>query len=87
MGGGTSGRLLRNPIARRQVDVDFSDLLDHFALDRNTRGDSPLHQSIHDVQKFMSAAPAAARAKPVSWSSPAGMRKAPERRNSYRQNQ
>jgi hypothetical protein len=44
MGGGTSGRLLRNPIARRQVDVDFSDLLDHFALDRNTRGDSPLHR-------------------------------------------
>ena len=44
MGGGTSGRLLRNPIARRQVDVDFSDLLDHFALDRNTRGDSPLRR-------------------------------------------
>src|SRR3954453_7079681 len=53
-----------------------------------TRGASLLYiESNHDVQKFMSAAPAAARAKPVSWSSPAGMRKAPERRNSYRQNQ
>ena len=47
------------------IDVDFGDLLDHFALDRATRAILLYVESITDARKFMSAARAAARAKPV----------------------
>jgi len=47
------------------IDVDFGDLLDFFALDRGTRAILLYVESIHDARKFMSAARAAARAKPV----------------------
>jgi acetyltransferase len=46
-------------------DVDFADLLDYFALDRGTRAILLYVESITDARKFMSAARAAARAKPV----------------------
>ena len=48
-----------------QIDVDFGDLLDFFALDRKTRAILLYIESIKDARKFMSAARAAARAKPV----------------------
>jgi acetyltransferase len=48
-----------------QLDVDFADLLDHFAVDRNTRAILLYVESISDARKFMSAARAAARVKPV----------------------
>jgi acetyltransferase len=48
-----------------QIDVDFGDLLDHFALDRHTRAILLYIESISDARKFMSAARAAARIKPV----------------------
>jgi acetyltransferase len=48
-----------------QVDVDFSDLLDFFAMDRPTRSIVLYVESIKNAQKFMSAARAAARTKPV----------------------
>jgi len=48
-----------------QLDVDFGDLLDHFALDRATRAILLYIESIKDARKFMSAARAAARTKPV----------------------
>ncbi|MDJ1157939.1 bifunctional acetate--CoA ligase family protein/GNAT family N-acetyltransferase [Chelatococcus sp. SYSU_G07232] len=48
-----------------KLDVDFGDLLDHFALDRGTRAILLYVESINDARKFMSAARAAARAKPV----------------------
>ena len=47
------------------IDVDFADLLDHFAMDRATRAILLYVESIGDARKFMSAARAAARAKPV----------------------
>ena len=47
------------------IDVDFADLLDHFALDRDTRAILLYIESIRDARKFMSAARAAARIKPV----------------------
>jgi acetyltransferase len=47
------------------IDVDFADLLDYFALDRVTRAILLYIESIKDARKFMSAARAAARAKPV----------------------
>ena len=47
------------------VDVDFGDLLDYFALDRGTRAILLYIELIRDARKFMSAARAAARAKPV----------------------
>ncbi|MGO9045967.1 MAG: GNAT family N-acetyltransferase [Xanthobacteraceae bacterium] len=47
------------------LDVDFADLLDHFALDRSTRAILLYVESVKDARKFMSAARAAARAKPV----------------------
>jgi acetyltransferase len=47
------------------LDVDFADLLDHFALDRGTRAILLYIESVRDARKFMSAARAAARAKPV----------------------
>ena len=48
-----------------QLDVDFGDLLDYFALDRATRAILLYIESIKDARKFMSAARAAARTKPV----------------------
>jgi len=48
-----------------QLDVDFGDLLDHFVADRATRAILLYIESIKDARKFMSAARAAARAKPV----------------------
>jgi len=47
------------------IDVDFADLLDFFAMDRATRAVLLYIESIMDARKFMSAARAAARAKPV----------------------
>lgn len=47
------------------VDVDFADLLDHFAADYRTRAILLYVEHITDARKFMSAARAAARAKPV----------------------
>ncbi len=47
------------------IDVDFADLLDHFAVDRGTRAILLYIESIRDARKFMSAARAAARIKPV----------------------
>jgi acetyltransferase len=48
-----------------QLDVDFGDLLDYFALDRGTRAILLYIESIKNARKFMSAARAAARVKPV----------------------
>jgi acetyltransferase len=48
-----------------QLDVDFGDLLDFFALDRSTRAILLYVESIKEAKKFMSAARAAARTKPV----------------------
>ncbi|MFT3755371.1 MAG: bifunctional acetate--CoA ligase family protein/GNAT family N-acetyltransferase [Pseudoxanthomonas sp.] len=47
------------------VDVDFADLLDHFATDYRTRAILLYVERIKNARKFMSAARAAARAKPV----------------------
>jgi acetyltransferase len=47
------------------IDVDFGDLLDFFALDRKTRAILLYVESIKDARKFMSAARAASRVKPV----------------------
>jgi acetyltransferase len=47
------------------IDVDFADLLDYFALDRATSAILLYIESIKDARKFMSAARAAARIKPV----------------------
>jgi acetyltransferase len=48
-----------------QIDVDFADLLDFFALDRSTRAILLYVESVHNARKFLSAARAAARTKPV----------------------
>src|SRR5712692_2656826 len=48
-----------------KIDVDFGDLLDFFALDRGTRAILLYIEAINDARKFMSAARAAARIKPV----------------------
>jgi len=48
-----------------QIDVDFGDLLDFFAVDPATRSIMLYIESIQDAAKFMSAARAAARVKPV----------------------
>ena len=48
-----------------QIDVDFGDLLDYFATDRSTRAIILYIEAISDAPKFMSAARAAARTKPV----------------------
>jgi acetyltransferase len=48
-----------------QIDVDIADCLDYLALDRATRAILLYVESIGDARKFMSAARAAARAKPV----------------------
>lgn len=47
------------------LDVDFADLLDYFATDRRTRAILLYVERIRDARKFLSAARAAARAKPV----------------------
>ena len=47
------------------ADVDFADLLDWFALDYKTRAILLYVEAIQDAAKFMSAARAAARSKPV----------------------
>ncbi|MGY2049380.1 bifunctional acetate--CoA ligase family protein/GNAT family N-acetyltransferase [Methylobacterium sp. JK268] len=47
------------------LDVDIADCLDHFAGDRTTRAILLHLETIADAPKFMSAARAAARAKPV----------------------
>ena len=48
-----------------QLDVDIADLLDYYALDRKTRAILLYVEAIKDAGKFMSAARAAARIKPV----------------------
>ena len=48
-----------------KIDVDFGDLLDFFALDGATRAILLYVESINNARKFMSAARAAARIKPV----------------------
>jgi len=48
-----------------KIDVDFGDLLDFFALDGATRAILLYVESINNARKFMSAARAAARTKPV----------------------
>jgi acetyltransferase len=48
-----------------QLDVDIADLLDYFALDTRTRAILLYVEAIKDARKFMSAARAAARVKPV----------------------
>ncbi|AWN45844.1 GNAT family N-acetyltransferase [Methylobacterium terrae] len=47
------------------IDVDIADCLDHFAADIRTRAIVLSIDSVTDAPKFMSAARAAARAKPV----------------------
>ncbi|WP_457322747.1 bifunctional acetate--CoA ligase family protein/GNAT family N-acetyltransferase [Roseateles sp. P5_E11] len=62
------------------ADVDFADLLDHLATDRHTRAILLYIESITSPRKFMSAARAAARIKPVivvkAGRAPAGMKAA-----------
>src|SRR5262249_12790433 len=48
-----------------QLDVDIADLLDYFALDRDTGAILLYVEAIRDARKFMSAARAAARVKPI----------------------
>jgi len=48
-----------------KADVDFGDCLDYFATDRATRAILLYVETITNAKKFMSAARAAARAKPV----------------------
>ena len=48
-----------------KIDVDLGDLLDFFALDGATRAILLYVESINNARKFMSAARAAARIKPV----------------------
>ncbi|WP_027550999.1 bifunctional acetate--CoA ligase family protein/GNAT family N-acetyltransferase [Bradyrhizobium sp. Cp5.3] len=48
-----------------QIDVDIADLLDHFAMDHKTHAILLYIEAIKDARKFMSAARAAARVKPV----------------------
>lgn len=48
-----------------QLDVDLADLLDFFALDADTKAILMYIEAVKDARKFMSAARAAARVKPV----------------------
>ncbi len=48
-----------------KLDVDFGDCLDYFATDRTTRAILLYVKSIKDARKFLSAARAAARVKPI----------------------
>src|ERR1700736_1806493 len=65
MGGTARDRIFAVVSIGDQIDVDFGDLLDFFALDRATRAILLYVESIKDAPKFMSAARAVARAKPV----------------------
>ncbi|HPR44394.1 MAG TPA: bifunctional acetate--CoA ligase family protein/GNAT family N-acetyltransferase [Ottowia sp.] len=47
------------------ADVDFGDMLDYLAMDRNTRAILLYIESVDQARKFMSAARSAARNKPV----------------------
>jgi acetyltransferase len=47
------------------ADVDFGDLLDYLALDRGTRAILLYIEAVTNARKFMSAARAAARTKPI----------------------
>jgi acetyltransferase len=47
------------------MDVDFADLIDYFADDPDTRSILLYMESVGDVRKFLSAARAVARTKPV----------------------
>ncbi|MDR7035323.1 acetyltransferase [Methylobacterium sp. BE186] len=49
----------------RSADIDVADCLDHFAGDLGTRAILLCLKTVPDARKFMSAARAAARAKPV----------------------
>src|SRR5436305_9734047 len=48
-----------------QLDVDIADLLDYFAMDKSTQAVLLYIEAVKDARKFMSAARAAARIKPV----------------------
>ena len=48
-----------------QLDVDIADLLDFFAMDARTRAILLYLESVNDARKFLSAARAASRVKPV----------------------
>jgi acetyltransferase len=48
-----------------QLDVDIADLLDYFALNRDTGAILLYIEAVRDARKFMSAARAAARVKPI----------------------
>ncbi len=48
-----------------QLDVDIADLIDYFAMDKGTQAILLYIEAIKDARKFMSAARAAARIKPV----------------------
>lgn len=48
-----------------QSDADLGDMLDYFALDRQTRAILLYVEAVMDARKFISAARSAARAKPV----------------------
>ncbi|PWV63244.1 bifunctional acetate--CoA ligase family protein/GNAT family N-acetyltransferase [Plasticicumulans acidivorans] len=48
-----------------KIDVDFGDMLDYLARDGHVKSILLYLESIHDARKFMSAARAAARVKPV----------------------
>src|SRR5689334_10233914 len=48
-----------------QLDVDIADLLDYYALDRDTGAILLYIEAVRDARKFMSAARAAARIKPI----------------------
>ena len=48
-----------------QLDVDIADCLDFFALDTQTRAILLYLEAVKDARKFMSAARAAARVKPI----------------------
>jgi acyl-CoA synthetase (NDP forming) len=63
---GSLSQLLRNHFDRRPARRrDIADLLDYFALDGRTRAILLYVEAIKDARKFMSAARAAARIKPV----------------------
>ncbi len=47
------------------ADVDFADMLDYLAADARTRAILLYIESVGDARRFMSAARAAARVKPV----------------------
>ncbi|SNY92016.1 acetyltransferase [Cohaesibacter sp. ES.047] len=48
-----------------KADVDFADMMDHFAMDPHTRAILLYVETIINARKFMSSARAAARTKPV----------------------